>query len=453
VWDMIPSLRSCVDPLAPAFTQPSFASNCRLLLAWVMCLGKHTLLRVGENTRPQDPPDHSRRHGLDGYYNFFERSSWDPKDLAFRVAVLILTRLPFTGRVTLLVDDTLAPKRGKSVWGLGWWRDAVASTRKRVATASGHNWVVVAVAFRVPGTSCVILALPLLARLHLPGKGQPGCATLAKAMLDEVVGWFPGREFTLVADGAYACKEVLGDFPESVRFVGRMRGDAAVYDPKVPRQKKGKRGPKPKKGPRLPSPRDAARTADRKRTGAGGWLWQAVEVTIYGSRRTLSAVSYQAVWPRVLGLGPIQVVVVRDPEGKMDDVYLFTTDPGASPEWVIEQFSWRWSIEVLFRASKQVMQIEAPQHYCQESVEKVAPWVWGMQGVVMVWYLTAGQELPQAQQMRQRMGPWDSEFSLRHMIQVLQRATLDATIQPNSASQPQLREMVQTLQNWALLAA
>ena len=176
-------------------------------------------------------------------------------------------------------------------------------------------------------------------------------------------------------------------------------------------------------------------------------------MTIYGKQRTLLAVSYQAVWPRVLGLRQIQVVVVRDPEGRMDDVYLFTTDTGASLVWVVEQFSWRWSIEVLFRASKQVMQIEAPQHYCEESVEKVAPWVWSMRGVIMVWYLTAGQELPQAQQMRQRMGPWDSEFSLRHVIQVLQRATLDATIQPNSASEPQLREMVQTLQNWALLAA
>jgi DDE superfamily endonuclease len=453
VWDMIPSLRSCVDTLAPAFTQPSFASNCHLLLAWVMCLGKHTLCRVGENTRPQDPPDHSRRHGLDCYYNFFERSSWKPRDLAYRVAVLILTRLFFSGCITLLVDDTLAHKRGQSVWGLGWWRDAVASTRKRVATACGHNWVVMAVAFCVPGTSCVILALPLLARLHLPGKGQPSCATLAKGMLDEILGWFPGREFTLVADGAYACKEMLGDFPRSVRFVGRMRGDAAVYDPKVPRPKKGKRGRKPTKGPRLPSPRDAAGKADRKRTAVADGRWQAVGVTIYGTQRTLQAVSYVAVWPRVLGLRPIRVVVVRDPEGRMDDVYLFTTDRGASLVWVIEQFSWRWSIEVLFRASKQVMQIEAPQHYCQESVEKVAPWVWGMQGVIMVWYLTAGQELPQAQQMRARMGPWDSEWSLRHMIQVLQRATLDATIQPNSASQPQLRDMIQTLQNWALLAA
>ena len=173
MWEMIPSLACCVDTLAPAFTQPSFNSNCHLLLAWVMCLGKHTLCRVGHNDHPQCPPDHSQPHGLDTFYNFFERSSWKPKDLAYRVAVLILTRLSFSGCVTLLVDDTLAHKRGKSVWGLGWWRDAVASTKKRVATASGHNWVVMAVAFCVPGTSCVILALPLLARLHLPGQGRP----------------------------------------------------------------------------------------------------------------------------------------------------------------------------------------------------------------------------------------------------------------------------------------
>jgi DDE superfamily endonuclease/Archaeal putative transposase ISC1217 len=453
MWDMIPSLQSCVDCLAPAFTQPTCATSCRLLLAWLMCLGKHSLSRVGENTRPQQPPDHSQRHGLDCYYNFFERSCWKPKDLAYRVAVLILSRLSFSGTITLLVDDTLAHKRGKSVWGLGWWRDAVASTKKRVATASGHNWVVMAVAFCVPGTSRVILALPLLARLHLPGKGQPSCARLAKELLDEILGWFPGREFTVVADGAYACKEMLGAFPRGVRFVGRMRGDAAVYDPRVPAQRKGKRGPKPKKGPRLASPKEAAKKADRKRTTTGDWVWQAVAVTIYGSQRTLLAVSYRAVWPRVLGLVPIRIVVVRDVEGRMDDVYLFTTDVNASLEWVIEQFSWRWSIEVLFRASKQLMQIEAPQHWCKASVEKVAPWVWSMQSVVMVWYLTGGSELPQAQQMRARMGPWDSEWSLRHMIQVVQRATLDVTIQPNSASEPQLREFIQTLQNWALLAA
>src|SRR5437764_3695355 len=49
---------------------------------------------------------------------------------------LMIRRPP---RSTLFPYTTLF-RSGKSVWGLGWWRDAVASTKKRVATASGHNW-------------------------------------------------------------------------------------------------------------------------------------------------------------------------------------------------------------------------------------------------------------------------------------------------------------------------
>jgi hypothetical protein len=158
MWTMIQSLSPIVAVLAPTFTQASFAVNCELLLCWVMCLGKHRLQRVAANADPATVPDHSQRHGLDKYYNFFERSAWTRLGLAYRVAVLIMAHMPLGMRITLLVDDTLAHKRGKSVWGLGWWRDAVASTQKRVATASGHNWVVLAVAVCVPFTNAPILA-------------------------------------------------------------------------------------------------------------------------------------------------------------------------------------------------------------------------------------------------------------------------------------------------------
>src|ERR1700757_147391 len=224
MWTMIASLQGCVDGLALAFTQPSFLTCSELLLGWVMCLGKHTLLRVGHTVHPEVEPDHSQRHGLDSYYNFFERSSWSPKDLAYRVALLALTRLKLLGAITLVIDDTLAHKRGKSVWGLGWFRDAVASTQKRVATASGHNWVVLAVAVCLPFTNVPILALPLLARLRLPGKGQPSCADLAKEMLAAVLNWWPGQRFILVGDGSYASEGLLRDLDERVTFVGRMRG-------------------------------------------------------------------------------------------------------------------------------------------------------------------------------------------------------------------------------------
>jgi hypothetical protein len=257
----------------------------------------------------------------------------------------------------------------------------------------------------------------------------------------------------LWATELYACKELLKDLDERVVFVGRMRGDAAVYDPQVQPAKKGQRGRKAQKGPRLPTPKEAAAKADRKRSSVGEWLWRPLAVVAYGASRSLAVVNYEVVWPRVLGLRPLQVVVVRDPEGRMQDCYLFTTDRAAGAAWVVTQFAWRWAIEVLFRASKQVLDIEAPQHWSQESVEKVAPWVWSMQSVIMVWYLTAGYALPEALELRAVMGDWDSEWSLRHMLQVLRRAILNATINPNSDDQAKLTEMVQTLKNWANLAA
>jgi hypothetical protein len=453
MWIMIPSLQPLVDQLHLAFTQPSYATACQLLLAWVMCLGKHTLPRVGDNAHPDRLPDHNRRHGLDTYYNFFERSAWTTRGLAYRVGVLLLTRLKCWGVITLLVDDTLAHKGGKSVWGLGWFRDAVASTKKRVATASGHNWVVLAVAVCLPGTGIPILALPLLARLHRPGTAQPSCVELARAMLAEVLSWWPDRRFTLVGDGAYASQGLLAELDARVTFVGRLRGDAALYDPRVPKAKPGKRGPKAKKGAKLPKPREAAAKADRKRTSSGSWVWQEVEVAVYGCTRSLQALSYEAVWPTVLGYRAIQVVVVRDPSGRLRDAYLFTTDLEASLSWVITMFAWRWAIEVMFRASKQVMDLEAPQHWSREAVEKLAPWVWSMQSVIMVWYITSGRSLAEAEELRGRMGDWDSEWSLRHMIQVLRSAILNATINPDSADEGDLHEMVNTLKNWANLAA
>jgi hypothetical protein len=418
-----------------------------------MCLGRHTLQRVGDSAHPESLPDHCQRHGLDAYYNFFERSAWTPTGLAYHVALLAITRLVPFGPITLLVDDTLVHKRGRSVWGLGWFRDAVASTQKRVATASGHNWVVVAVAVCLPGTGIPILALPLCARLHLPGKAQRSCPELARLLLAEILGWFPGRRFTLVGDGAYACKRLLGELDARVTFVGRLRGDAALYDPRVPPAKSGRRGPKAQKGPKLPKPKEAAAKADRARSTAGPWAWQEVTVTLYGRTRALRALRYDAVWPTVLGLRPVRVVVVRDPEGRMRDAYLFTTDLQAGLGWVIAQFAWRWAIEVLFRASKQVLDIEAPQQWSREAVEKLAPWVWSMQSVVMVWYLTEGSKSAEAAELRARMGAWDSEWSLRHMIQVLRSAILNATINPDSANEANLREMTKTLKNWANLAA
>ena len=167
----------------------------------------------------------------------------------------------------------------------------------------------------------------------------------------------------------------------------------------------------------------------------------------------LRVLAYQAVWPEVLGLRPIQIVVVRDPEGKFRDAYLFTTDLGASLSWVVATFARRWSIEVMFKASKQVMGIEGPQHWCRESIEKLAPWVWLMQSVVSLWYLTAGHAVPEAESARRNLGPWDTEWSLGHWVRVLRVATMAATINPDSNENDDCRKLIERVKSYLFYVA
>jgi hypothetical protein len=453
MWIMLPCLQVILHELSPVFSEPSFVTHCEMLLGWVMCLGTHTEYRVGQSIHADEEPSRSERHPFDRYYNFFSRSAWQVSDLARHVAALAVAHLKVLGPLYLVVDDTLLHKRGKKVFGLGWFRDAVASTRKRVATASGNNWVVLGLAVPIPLCPSRIFCIPLAMRLHRPGDDQPSCAALARQMLDEALTWFPDRDVILIADAAYACTPVLEGLPKRVDYVGRLRSDAAVYDPTPPQQPASKPGPKPQKGPRLPSPRDAAALADQAGEGQGRWQWQSVQALAYGVTRTLRVLAYTVVWPHVLATRSVRLVVVRDPEGKFEDTHLFTTKLDALPGWVIETFAKRWAVEVAFRDSKQVLDIEGPQHWCEQSIEKLAPWVWLMQSVILVWYVTQGHKCAEAKEVEALMGPWDSPTSLRHMIQVLRRATLNVSINDNSSDPNELRHWIATLKNLINAAA
>jgi len=288
--------------------------------------------------------------------------------------------------------------------------------------------------------------------LHLAGKNQKSEATLAKEMLQDILGWFPDRKLVFIGDGAYSANNLLGDLDPRVTYVGVMRADAAIYDPAVPKQPKGKRGRKPEKGPRLANPKQAVQKADGNRSGRGRWSWQTVEARAYGVTRTLQVLSFQAIWPEVHGLLPILVVLVRDPLGKFDDKYLFTTDLDADVSWVISTFSRRWAIEVAFKASKQVMKIQAPQHWCRQSIEKLSPWVWLMQSVISLWYISEGRKLPAAQAARRCFGDWDTEWSLLHMLRILRAAILAETINPKSATKADLCQLLDDLENYLALA-
>ncbi len=469
MWQSIPSLDEIVQGLDGVFTEPSMRTHLEILLGWLMCPGQRTEYKVFETIHADEPVSRDERHPFDRYYNFFSRSAWTSCELSRELAQAIVAAVAGEGPLYLNVDDSLLHKSGQDVYGLGWFYDAVASTESRAVTAPGNNWVVVGLTVPVPGEPDRFLCLPLLARLRLPGSEPPSPQDLAADMFREIADWFPDRKIVGVGDGGYSAHQVLENLPSQAEYVGLMRVDAELYDPEVPPQPKSKPGPKPKKGPRLPNPAQMAKQAHEprrsaKKTGRGRGHqrgqknrprpapWQKIQLTVAGQRRTLWVLTRRVLWPKVGGLHPVRIVLIHDPTGKRPDMCLFTTCLDADPLWVIRTYARRSSIEQMFRASKQHLQIQAPHHWCQQSIEKLAPWVWNLQSTIMLWYLTQGRTSPQAEARRQRMGAWDSEWSFRHMMQTLRDALLDETIRPRSTHPRDMQNYIDLLTHCLKLA-
>lgn len=456
MWSVVPTLDVVLQGIAVVFTQPSFHTQCDVFLGWVMCLGQRTEFRVFE-ARMGARVSRSERHPFDRYYNFFSRSAWSVVDLGYQVAMQLVVELMPVGELHLVVDGTLLHKSGKSVWGVGWFHDPVASTKKRVATAQGNKWVVMGLVVPIPGTKKVF-CLPIHALLQKSG-GKTGEAELARQMLRDVLTWFPDRKFLLVGDGGFSAKNLLLDLDERVRYVGLMRGDASLNDPHVPPRRKGQRGPTPKVGKRLPSPREAMKTADNPKKGGKSksrdkrFAWKTITAYAYGEDRRFQVCSFVATWPKVFGSRAIQVVLCRALDKGYDDITLYTTDLTATPQWVIETYARRNSIESTFKSSKQVLEIQKPQHWCRSSIEKLAPWVWLMQSIIALWYLQHGRHLPEADAARRELGPWESEWSFRHMIRLLRRLTLREMISRTSHTKHDLQQFIEILENYVYMAA
>ena len=185
------------------------------------------------------------------------------------------------GKIVLAGDDTTCSKFGRRVAFAGSFRDAVLSppTRKRVRWAP--TWVIVTMQVRVPFWPLRTVSFPVMARLY---RKEADCnarhtfrtrGELLVEMIRKLAERLPGREFELVADGAYPSRELVKTLPRDVELVSRIRSDAALYAlPAKP--KKGRRGPKPKKGARLARLGEVATRARR---------WEKRVVVMYGRKR------------------------------------------------------------------------------------------------------------------------------------------------------------------------
>ncbi len=119
-----------------------------------------------------------------------------------------------------------------------------------------------------------------------------------------------------------------------------------------------------------------------------------------GKRRLLVKGVRDVCWYQAAGPQSVQLILVRDPRGQWRDEALLSTDLTLSPEEIITGYCRRWSVEVAFCDSKQMLGFHDPQVWCANSVQRAAPMSWFIGSLVVLWYVLSGHNAQQAQRHR-----------------------------------------------------
>ncbi len=283
---------------------------------------------------------------------------------------------------TLPADDTVERRSGRKIKAKGCYLDAVRSSKKHVIRCFGLKWVAMMVLVPVPWAKRV-WTLPFLTVLCWPAKSphprrHKTSVDWVRQMMKQARRWLPKRLLVLVVDGGFAAVALALACRESqVVMVSRLRLDAALYHPPIP-QPPGKRGRKPTKGQRQRSLKVWAARMDTP--------WQETVVDWYGGRRKrLWVFSRTALW-YTPGWTPVAIrfVLVRDPEGKLQDAAFFCTDLQATPKQILQWVVMRWAVEVTFEEARAHLGVETQRQWSALAIARTTPVLLGLFSLVTV---------------------------------------------------------------------
>jgi DDE superfamily endonuclease len=356
---------------------------------------------------------------------FFSCAVWDIDQLGLVVARLIVTRLLGPGEpITVVIDDTLFKRWGRHVHGAFWTHDGAAQGGKKIAR--GNRWVIAGIVVRLPFATAPV-CLPVLLRLWA-GKGTTTPVELAAQLLALITAAFGDREVHGIGDAAYHGKPLL---VAGVMWTTRLPANACLFDTAPPRT--GRRGRPALKGRKLGRPAALATTA------ATAAAWRTTAVYRYGRTETVALTARACIWYGSFGNTLGRCVLVRElGSSNAYDLALFTLDPTATPEQVVERYAVRWSIEPANAVGKQQMGVGQARNRVKTAVERTVPFGMLIQSLVVVWYALHGHH-PDDALARRLAQPWyrtKTEPSFEDMITKLRKTLIVARFTPVRPGQP-----------------
>lgn len=367
---------SLLAGLAPAFASPEDFSRARIQwLAGLLNLGRHTVTGALSTAGAQH-----RDWSAD--YRLLQRLPVEPIFAHVRNGALAATD---AGRPWVVaLDDSITRKTGRGIPGCGWRKDPLGPPFN-INFVWGQRVLQFSAAIPAEDGSARLVPVDWQ-EAPLPKKPsrQADAATQAayvearkQANLNQVAAGrmahlrtATARPIHWVSDGRFTNRTVLRALPAGTVLIGRVRKDTKLCAPCA--EPPGKNGRPRKYGDTLPTP-EQLRVDENI-------AWTRVSAFAAEKRHGFKIKTQGPVLARITGVDRLVRVVVIAPlgyrlkqGGKLlyrQPAYLICTDPDLPLAELLQEYLWRWDIEVNFKDEKCLLGVSEAQVSQKEAVRR-----------------------------------------------------------------------------------
>jgi len=346
------------------------------LLAQLLCLGRHTITSL-ITTHGGQFADWT------AHYDLYAKQRVDPKVLFRGIRNNIEDLNGAQSPLILALDDTILRKTGQFIPGAAYRKDPLGP-----AFNINFVWAQRMIQFSacVPNANGEGRMIPIdfvdASTPRKPRKNEPAekWAAYKEAMkqrnlnqvaldtLHAIQTEREARPLRIVVDGSYTNQNILRNLPENTTLIGRIRKDARLNALPEGQSPKGR---KRFYGNDLPTPEQIRKDSSIP--------WRKVRAFAAGKMRTFQIKTYDRVRWRKAGEMDLRLVIIRAIPRKgprrsrayRQPAYLICTDPLLALEELLQNYIWRWDIEVNHRDEKTLLGVGEAQVRNPESAWSV----------------------------------------------------------------------------------
>jgi hypothetical protein len=353
------------------------------LLAHLICPGRHTISGLitvfGKQFRDWSAD-----------YSLYSKDRINEEAIFSQIRKEVESLAPASRPLCVALDDTILRKTGKTIPGAAYRKDPLgppfnvnlvwAQRRIQLSAAvadENHEVRMIPISFLDASTprKPTKTAPPEQVELYKERMKQRNLNTLARETLrqlqqdrtEENGGTAPALH--LAVDGSYTNKNMLRHLPPNTTLIGRIRKDAKLS---AKPDTQAIRGRKRIYGDDLPTPEQIRQDP--------GIPWVTVRVRASGKWRDFEVKTLAPVRWRAAGEMDLRLVVIRPVGYRLrkgarklytQPAYLICTDPDLPLEDLLQEYIWRWDIEINHRDEKTILGVGQAQVRNENSVENI----------------------------------------------------------------------------------